>query len=151
MLSKKNSQILFMRKLWWSDRKLTRRWYLFCWNTNYKRNVHRKIKKLLEKLENKKIFLFATVGFGGSEEYFATLKERIIGVLPSSNVVIGSFFCQGKMKEQVKARYLQLITENPEDKNLQVSLQNFEQAKPHPDTEDKNNLIKRIKTDLDIK
>ena len=87
---------------------------------------------------NKKIFLFATVGFGGSEEYFATLKERIIGVLPSSNVVIGSFFCQGKMKEQVKARYLQLITENLEDKNLQVSLQNFEQAKTHPDTEDKN-------------
>lgn len=110
-----------------------------------------KIKKLLEKLENKKIFLFATVGFGGSEEYFATLKERIIGVLPSSNVVIGSFFCQGKMKEQVKARYLQLITENLEDKNLQVSLQNFEQAKTHTDTEDKNNLIKRIKTDLDIK
>ena len=55
------------------------------------------------------------------------------------------------MKEQVKARYLQLITENPEDKNLQVSLQNFEQAKTHTDTEDKNNLIKRIKTDLDIK
>lgn len=110
-----------------------------------------KIKKLLENLQNKRIFLFATAGFGGSEEYFDTLKERIIGVIPSSNVVIGNFFCQGKMKEQVKARYLQLITENPEDKNLQVSLQNFEQAKTHPDVKDKNNLIKIIKTELDIK
>lgn len=110
-----------------------------------------KIKRLLENIQNKKIFLFATAGFGGSKEYFDTLKERIIGVIPNSNIIVGSFFCQGKMPERVKSRYLQLITENPEDKNLKVSLQNFEQAKTHPDIEDKNNLIKIIKTELDIK
>ena len=36
-----------------------------------------KIRCLLEKLENKKVFLFATAGFGGSKEYFDTLEERI--------------------------------------------------------------------------
>ncbi len=110
-----------------------------------------KIKKLLQKLQNKKVFLFATAGFGGSEEYFDTLKERIIGELPNSNYLVGSFFCQGKMQEQVKAKYLQLITDNPADKNLQVSLQNFEQAKTHPDDNDKNNLIKKIKHKIDMK
>lgn len=110
-----------------------------------------KIKRLLEKLENKKIFLFATAGFGGSEEYFNTLKERILDLLPKSNQVVGTFFCQGKMKEQVKARYLQLITEHPEDKNLKVSLKNFEQAKSHPDEKDKKRLIEEIKNKLDIK
>lgn len=57
---------------------------------------------------------------------------------------MGTFFCQGKMKNQVKDKYLQLIREHPEDKNLQVSLQNFEQAKKHPDEKDKEDLRKQI-------
>lgn len=57
---------------------------------------------------------------------------------------MGTFFCQGKMKNQVKDKYLQLIREHPEDKNLQVSLQNFEQAKMHPDEKDKEDLRKQI-------
>ena len=104
-----------------------------------------KIKELLEKLENKKIFLFVTAGFGGSEEYFDRLKERIIGVIPKSNEILGTFFCQGKMRNQVKDRYIELIKENPNDKNLKVSLENFEQAKTHPDKIDIENLIKEIK------
>lgn len=59
---------------------------------------------------------------------------------------VGTPIIKGMCTEKIKK-----LLENPEDKNLQVSLQNFEQAKTHPDTEDKNNLIKRIKTDLDIK
>ncbi len=103
-----------------------------------------KIRCLLEKLENKKVFLFATAGFGGSKEYFDTLEERIKKIIPKSTKIMGTFFCQGKMKNQVKDKYLQLIREHPEDKNLQVSLQNFEQAKKHPDEKDKEDLRKQI-------
>lgn len=103
-----------------------------------------KIRCLLEKLENKKVFLFATAGFGGSKDYFDTLEERIKKIIPKSAKIMGTFFCQGKMKNQVKDKYLQLIREHPEDKNLQVSLQNFEQAKKHPDEKDKEDLRKQI-------
>ena len=103
-----------------------------------------KIRCLLEKLENKKVFLFATAGFGGSKEYFDTLEERIKKIIPKSTKIMGTFVCQGKMQNQVKDKYLELIREHPEDKNLQVSLQNFEQAKKHPDEKDKEDLRKQI-------
>ena len=48
------------------------------------------------------------------------------------------------MPESVKERYVELIKEHPEDKQIQVSLQNFEEAKTHPNNQDKENLIKEI-------
>ena len=48
------------------------------------------------------------------------------------------------MQEAVKERYIKLIQEHPEDKNLKVSLENFEQAKTHPDEKDKKDLIEKI-------
>lgn len=104
-----------------------------------------KIKKILMSLENKKIFLFVTAGYGGSKEYYERLKERIFEVIPSNNQIIGTFFCQGKMKESVKERYVKLIKEHPEDKQLEISLSNFEQARNHPDETDKKNLIEEIR------
>lgn len=104
-----------------------------------------KIKNFLETLENKKIFLFVTAGYGGSEEYYDKLKSRILANIPKSNTVIGTFFCQGKMPNTVKERYIKLIKENPEDQNLKVSLDNFEDAKTHPNKEDLTNLINTIK------
>ena len=53
------------------------------------------------------------------------------------------------MKESVKERYVKLIKEHPEDKQLEISLSNFEQARNHPDETDKKNLIEEIrKTNL---
>lgn len=104
-----------------------------------------KIQKILEKLEKKKIFLFVTAGFGGSVDYFASLEKRIKSYIPKSSKVIGTFFCQGKMPDQAKEKYIKLIKEHPEDKKLKVSLQNFEEAKNHPNNKDKENLIKKIK------
>lgn len=36
----------------------------------------------------------------------------------------------------VHDKYIDLIKQNPEDKNLQVSLDNFDKALTHPDKED---------------
>ena len=102
-----------------------------------------KIKRLLQKIENKKIFLFITTGYKG-EEYYESLTRRILEIIPKSNQILGIFLCQGKMQDAVKERYIKLIQEHPEDKNLKVSLENFEQAKTHPDENDKKDLIEKI-------
>lgn len=104
-----------------------------------------KIKELLESLEDKKIFLFVTAGYGISDEYYQNLRKRIVSIIPKSNEIIGSFFCQGKMPDAVKEKYISLIKEHPDDKNLKVSLENFEQAKTHPDENDKKRLLEEIK------
>ena len=102
-----------------------------------------KIKRLLQKIENKKIFLFITTGYKG-EEYYESLTRRILEIIPKSNQILGIFLCQGKMQDAVKERYIKLIQEHPEDKNLKVSIENFEQAKTHPDQKDKKDLIEKI-------
>lgn len=102
-----------------------------------------KIKRLLQKIENKKIFLFITTGYKG-EDYYKSLTRRILEIIPKSNQILGISLCQGKMQDAVKERYIKLIQEHPEDKNLKVSLENFEQAKPHPDENDKKDLIEKI-------
>lgn len=102
-----------------------------------------KIKRLLQKIENKKIFLFITTGYKG-EDYYELLTRRILEIIPKSNQILGIFLCQGKMQDAVKERYIKLIQEHPEDKNLKVSLENSEQAKTHPDENDKKDLIEKI-------
>lgn len=102
-----------------------------------------KIKRLLQKIENKKIFLFITTGYKG-EDYYELLTRRILEIIPKSNQILGTFLCQGKMQDAVKERYIKLIQEHPEDKNLKVSIENFEQAKTHPDQKDKKDLIEKI-------
>ena len=102
-----------------------------------------KIKRLLQKIEKKKIFLFITTGYKG-EDYYESLTRRILEIIPKSNQILGIFLCQGKMQDAVKERYIKLIQEHPEDKNLKVSLENSEQAKTHPDENDKKDLIEKI-------
>ena len=60
--------------------------------------------------------------------------------MDSSNQVLGYFYCQGKMPMTVRDKYIDLIKQNPEDKNLQVSLDNFDKALMHPDKEDLDNV-----------
>lgn len=48
------------------------------------------------------------------------------------------------MPIQIKARYIKMITENPNDKNLEVSLKNFEDALTHPDKNDLENIKKWV-------
>ena len=108
--------------------------------------------KLLNKLEcveektyeNKKIAYFGTAGFGGSIEYYEKLYNRVKEIIDSSNTILGYFYCQGKMPMSIRDRYVKLITENPEDKNIQVSIENFDEALMHPNYEDIINVKKWI-------
>ena len=101
-----------------------------------------KMKNIYEKILNKKIFVFATCGFGGDKTYYSKLLERVEKHIDKSNQIIGSFYCQGKMPLSVKERYVSLIKANPEDKKLKVSLENFEIALAHPNDKDLLDLEK---------
>ena len=99
----------------------------------------KEIAEFLVQLTDKKIALFATAGFGGSQEYYDALAGRIKAQVPASNEVVGQFFCQGKMPMSVRDRYVAMLQANPEDKNLEVNVKNFDEALSHPDTADLTN------------
>ncbi len=105
-----------------------------------KGNCCESIKGALKNLNNQAIAIFGTAGFGGSLEYFKKLEERFTLEIPESNQVLGAFYCQGKMPFSVRDRYSSMIKEHPEDKNLLVSLKNFDDALSHPDSEDLTNV-----------
>ena len=94
------------------------------------------IKKYLQTLENKKIFLFGTVGFGESENYFETIMKEVKEYISDSNIIIDSFMCQGKMPNSVLERYKKLHEEQPENSNILNMINNYQNALSHPDLQD---------------
>jgi len=101
-----------------------------------KGNATKEIAEFLSTLENQKIALFATAGFGGSQEYYDALSGRIKAQVAASNEILGEFFCQGKMPMSVRERYVAILKANPEDKNMEVNVKNFDEALSHPDDAD---------------
>ena len=89
-----------------------------------KGNADQKTLELLSKLKNKKIFLFGTAGFGGSDAYFEKILGQVKQSIDASNTVIGEYMCQGKM--------------------LDLLIQNFDRALSHPDSEDLERLKKSL-------
>ena len=95
-------------------------------------------------LKNKKIFLFGTAGFGGSDAYFEKILGQVKQSIDASNTVIGEYMCQGKMPQSVRERYVKM-KENPEHPaNLDLLIQNFDRALSHPDSEDLERLKKSL-------
>lgn len=106
------------------------------------------MKSFVSTLKNKKIAYFQTAGFGESDVYFKRLFDNVMKLFDSSNEIVGSYFCQGKMPQSVKDRYLMMLEKNPEDERIIASLENFEKAKTHPDQEDLNRLSSWVLTIL---
>ena len=100
----------------------------------------KEIADFCQRLSNKQIAYFGTAGFGGSEEYYESLYTRVKEIIPSNNTVVDYFFCQGKMPMSIRDRYVNLITEHPDDAKLKVSIENFDKALSHPDTTDLENV-----------
>lgn len=101
-----------------------------------------KIQDFINTLSNQKIAFFATAGFGGSTEYYNKLATRFDNLVNNDNEILGHFFCSGKMPLAVRERYVKMIQDNPEDKQLQVSIDNFDAALSHPDDTDLANAKK---------
>lgn len=92
------------------------------------------IASFLKSLHEKKIFLFGTAGFGGSEAYFSQILSRVKANLDVSNSIIDTFMCQGKMPISVRQRYESLMEYNTV--KMQELINNFDCALTHPDTSD---------------
>ena len=95
---------------------------------------------LLKALRDKKIFLFGTAGFGGSEEYYQKILAKTKEAIDSSNTSVGEFMCQGNMPLSVKERDVKMIEEHGHKPNLDALLENFDSALSHPDANDLEKL-----------
>lgn len=95
-----------------------------------------RVTQYLKTLKGKKLAYFGTAGFGGSQEYYQTLFQRVEGLVDGSNQLLGYFYCQGKMPQSVRQRYEAMLKERPGDPQIRASLENFERALSHPDSQD---------------
>lgn len=103
-----------------------------------------KIGKYMETLHGQKVFLFGTAGFGGSEQYFSQILNRVSAHLPESNTVTGTYMCQGKMPQSVRKRYEAMQEKAPQDDKIEQMIENFDRAASHPDEADLVSLRKTV-------
>ena len=103
-----------------------------------------KTAEFLKKLKNKNVFLYGSAGFG-SEEYFKSIIESVEKILDPSVKVIGTFMCQGKMKQTVRDRYEKNISDGNDVERNQMLLANFDKALTHPDNDDLKELLQKVK------
>ena len=94
----------------------------------------------LARLTGQKVFLFGTAGFGGAEAYFQKILEAVRTHLKEDVPVIGTFMCQGRMPQGVRARY-EAMEDSP---RRQAMLDNFDRALTHPDQDDLDRLREAV-------
>lgn len=87
----------------------------------------------MQKLENKKVALFGTCGFGGNQKYFDDVAKRMCNELPNSCKIIDTFICQGKMPISIRKRYEGMLYDEKTKNQAQALISNFDQAMTHPD------------------
>ena len=105
---------------------------------------NKECKDFLEKLQDKKVFLFGTAGFGEDNVYFDKVIKKSVKSLPNTAELIGTYMCQGKMPMSVRERYekMKKVPGLPMDIDKMIS--NFDKALSHPDNKDVEELIKTI-------
>ena len=116
---------------------------------SYKGTCDEAAGKFMNTLKNKKVFLFMTVGYGNNQEYYDKMLNPAKSFLDSSNILVGSYACQGQWIEGQKKNLenmLEKAASEDEKKVVQGKLANYENALGHPNAEDLNNLKEAIKT-----
>ena len=101
-------------------------------------------KQFLEKINNKKIFLFGTMGASDKNGYGDIIKKNAESLLANNNKIIGHFVCQGKLNPKLKSVYEKRLEQEPDNENILMQLKNFEESQIHPSKEDLNNLKEEL-------
>lgn len=91
---------------------------------------------LLGNLAGKRVILFGTAGFGGSQEYFDSVLSRVIPNLSQSATYLGGWMCAGQMQPSVLARYEAMKQQNPDDPKIELLIQAYHNAVGHPNSDD---------------
>ena len=103
------------------------------------------ITAFLKTLKNKQVFLFGTAGFGGSPEYFDKILATAKKHLDHSNVIIGSYMCQGRMPQSVRERYVKMKASPLPIPNIDSMIENFDAAASHPNENDLQQLKQMVR------
>ena len=103
------------------------------------------ITAFLKTLKNKQVFLFGTAGFGGSPEYFDKILATAKKHLDRSNVIIGSYMCQGRMPQSVRERYVKMKASPLPIPNIDKMIENFDAAASHPNENDLQQLKQMVR------
>ncbi len=130
------------------DGKLSDVIYIGFWTE--KGNADSLTVEFLNKLKGKKIFLFGTAGYGESEKYFDGIINNVKKNIDSSNTVIGTFMCQGKMPLSVRERYKKMKEQNNVSFNVDNLIANFDKALSHPNENDLKTLEQIVKKYLEV-
>lgn len=72
------------------------------------------VQAFMQKLSNKKVFLFGTAGYNDTQEYFEEILDNAKAHIPASNEIIGTYMCQGKVTEAMKTRIKEVMPEKYE-------------------------------------
>lgn len=94
------------------------------------------VATFLERLSGKRVFLFGTAGFGGSQAYFDRILDRVRGHLPEDVTYLGGAMCQGKMGPGVRKRYEAMLEADPDNAQAKSMIENFDAALAHPNEDD---------------
>lgn len=99
------------------------------------------MREFLEGLAGKRVFLFGTCGFGGSDEYFSRILTRVAEHLPEDAELVGTAMCQGKMGAGVRRRYEAMLAEDPDSERVKGMIANFDAALEHPSEADLERVV----------
>ena len=97
----------------------------------------------LGELAGKRVFLFGTCGFGGSQAYYDRVLDRFASALPEGAQVVGRFMCQGQMPPAVRERYVKMAEQDPA--RFEPMIENFDRALGHPDEKDLDGLAAALR------
>lgn len=97
------------------------------------------IKTFIEKLSDKKVFIFGTAGYDNSQEYFDGILDSVKAHVPASNTIIGSYMCQGKVSEAMQDRIKEVMPEKYEAIKDKLA-----ESVNHPNEEDLKLLVSEV-------
>ena len=95
----------------------------------------KKAAAFLEKLEQKKVALFATLGAYPDSEHAQKSLENAAALLPSSSTVVNSFICQGKIAKSIAESFKKYPEGHPHAMTPERLARHVEASK-HPDVAD---------------
>ena len=98
-----------------------------------------KVLKYFEKIENKKVALFGTLGAYPDSEHGKECIEKSEALLKDTgknNTVLGSFLCQGKVDPKLLNAMEKMQTNHPMTEERKARI---EESKKHPNTQDCEN------------
>lgn len=106
--------------------------------------------EFLGTLSGKRVFLFGTAGFGGSQPYFERVLANVAKHLPADAELIGQAMCQGRIAAGFRARYEAALQSDPTDERARVMIHTFDVALNHPSQQDFGRITTAAKKALGL-